>query len=79
MSAVRASLAFPDGDTTDEERRYPLLALILAMSFRILSATRSSRWGIRLASLVLLLRFRMNSTWLILGAAIVGILLATRP
>jgi putative chromate ion transporter len=34
---------------------------------------------IALASLVLLLRFRVNSTWLVLGGAIVGILLATRP
>jgi chromate transporter len=34
---------------------------------------------IALASLLLLLRFRVSSTWLVLGGAIVGILLATHP
>jgi len=32
-------------------------------------------WGVLLVALVLLLRFRLNSAWIVLGAALSGLLL----
>jgi len=51
------------------------LALMAAVSYQLARSTIVD-WraaGIAIASLALLLRFRVNSTWLVLGGAIVGI------
>ena len=56
------------------------LALMGVVTWQLGRAARVDAWtvGLALASAVLLLRFRLNSAWLVLGGGLAGLLLWAR-